>query len=97
MNIKGGRIMGTDCVEIKIEESINSNLGMNSSARNLFKELNNSPANNITIDFSNVVFMSRSFTQEYLFQKMNSSKVIIEKNVPDDIKRMFDVVMKDFE
>lgn len=89
--------MVTDCVEIKIEESINCNLGMNSSARNLFKELNNSPAENITIDFSDVIFMSRSFTQEYLFQKMNSDKNIVEENVPEDIKRMFEVVMKDFE
>ncbi len=89
--------MITDCVEIKIGETIHSNLGMNSSARNLFKELNNSPAKNITIDFSNVIFMSRSFTQEYLFQKLNSNKNIIEQNVPEDVQKMFDVVMKDFE
>ena len=89
--------MVTDCVKIKLEETIHSNLGMNSSARNLFKELNNSPADNITIDFSNVIFMSRSFTHEYLYQKMNSDKNITEVNVPYDIKRMFEVVIKDFE
>ena len=89
--------MVTDCVEIKIGETIHSNLGMNSSARNLFKELNNSPAENITIDFSNVIFMSRSFTQEYLFQKLNSDKNIVEQNVPEDVQKMFDVVKKDFE
>lgn len=97
ININGGRIMVTDCVKINIEEIIHSNLGMNSSARNLFKELNNSPADNITIDFSNVIFMSRSFTQEYLFQKLNSHKHIIEQNVPDNVQKMFDVVKKDFE
>lgn len=89
--------MVTDCVEIKIGETIHSNLGMNSSARNLFKELNNSPAENITIDFSNVIFMSRSFTQEYLFQKLNSNKNIIEQNIPENVQKMFDVVKKDFE
>lgn len=89
--------MVTDCVEIKIGEIIHSNLGMNSSARDLFNELNDSDAENIIIDFSNVIFMSRAFTQEYLFQKLNSNKNIIEKNVPDDVQKMFDVVKKDFE
>ena len=86
-----------DFLEIKIEEEINSNLGMNSSARNLFKEINNSPIKNIRIDFSNVIFMSRSFTQEYLTQKHNTDKVIIEENVPTDVQKMFNVVSKDFK
>ena len=76
-----------DFLEIKIEEEINSNLGMNSSARNLFKEINNSPIENIHIDFSKVIFMRRSFTQEYLTQKHNTNKVIIEENVQCGFKR----------
>lgn len=82
---------------IKIEETINANLGMNSSARNLFKELNNSPTKKITIDFKDVIFMSRSFTQEYLYQKYKSQKEIIEVNVPEDVKPMFKVVENDFK
>lgn len=89
--------MVTDCVEIKIEEVIHKNLGMNSSAKKLFRKLNDYSANNITIDFSNVVFMSRSFTQEYLFQKLNSNKNISEQNVPENVQKMLDVVKKDFE
>lgn len=86
-----------DPVEIKIKEMIHSNLGMNSSARNLFKELNNSPAKNIEIDFSDVVFMSRSFTQEYIYQKNNTNKHIKEVNIPKDIEPMFKIVKKDFD
>lgn len=85
-----------DVLEIVIQEKINSNLGMNSSARNLFKEINNSPFKSIKIDFSNVEFMGRSFTQEYLSQKRVSKKNIEEVNVPEDVQKMFDVVEKDF-
>jgi len=85
-----------ETVEIKIKEIIHPNLGMNSSAKNLFKELNNAPAKNITIDFTDVVFMSQSFTQEYIYQKSNTNKHIKEINVPKDIKPMFDIVKKNF-
>lgn len=84
-------------LKISIQQRISKNLGMNSSARNLFEEINNSPANVIEIDFSDVIFMSRSFTQEYLSQKYYTDKEIIEENVPNDIELMFDIVKKDFE
>ena len=83
-------------VEIKIEKVIHPNLGMNSSAKNLFKELNNSPAENIKIDFTDVIFMSQSFTQEYIYQKNKTKKHIEEVNVPDEIKPMFKIVEKNF-
>lgn len=89
--------MNTDeIIEIKIEKLIHPNLGMNSSARNLFKELNASPAENIKIDFSDVVFMSRSFTQEYIYQKNKTKKNIEEVNVPNKIKPMFKIVKNNF-
>ena len=70
---------------------------MNVSAKNLFEKINNSKTNNFLIDFSNVTFMSRAFTQEYLSQKYHSRKIIVEENVSYDVKRMFEVVKKDFK
>ena len=70
---------------------------MNSSAKNLFNKLNKSPIQNIEIDFSDVIFMSRSFTQEYIYQKNRTKKNIHEINVPIDISKMFEVVEKDFK
>ena len=70
---------------------------MNSSVKNLFKEINNSKNNNFLIDFSNVTFMSRAFAQEYLSQKYHTNKIIVEENVPYDVKRMLEVVKKDFK
>ncbi|MDR3292067.1 MAG: DUF4325 domain-containing protein [Methanobrevibacter sp.] len=89
--------MNDGIVKIKVKDKIHENLGMNSSAKNLFKELNNSQNKEINIDFSDVVFMSRSFAQEYIYQKNKSKKKIEEINVPNDILPMFEVVQKDFE
>jgi hypothetical protein len=41
--------------------------------------------------------MSRSFAQEYVFQKFNSNVKIIEINMSDSIKQLLDVVYDDFE
>lgn len=84
-------------MKIKISEKIHPNLGMNQAAEELFNEINNENVDEIFIDFSNVVFMSRSFTQEYLFQKLTSDKNIVELKVPEDIQKMFDVVDNDFK
>ena len=83
-------------IKIKISEKIHPNLGMNQAAEELFEEINQNNENEIIIDFSDVVFMSRSFTQEYLFQKLTSNKKIVELNVSENIQKMFNVVSKDF-
>ncbi|WP_296806635.1 STAS-like domain-containing protein [uncultured Methanobrevibacter sp.] len=82
---------------IKISEELDSHLGMNFVAEEFFDGINNSDYNKITIDFDNVKFVSRSFAQEYLFQKLKTDKEIVEVNVPEDAQKMFDVVSKDFE
>ena len=82
--------------QIKISEKIHPNLGMNQAAKELFDEINLEKEDEILIDFSDVIFMSRSFTQEYLFQKLNTKKKIVELNVPKNIQKMFNVVSKDF-
>lgn len=82
--------------QIKISEKIHPNLGMNQAAKELFDEINLDDDDEILIDFADVIFMSRSFTQEYLFQKLTSGKKIVELNVPDNVQKMFNVVSKDF-
>lgn len=86
-----------DCTFIKIERLISSSLGMNLSAKELFEEINNSPNPNIIIDFTDVFIMGRSFTQEYIYQKMKSEKNVYEENLPEDVRKMFEVVKKDYE
>lgn len=82
---------------IKINEELDSHLSVNFIAEEFFDGINSSDYNKITIDFNNIKFMSRSFAQEYLFQKLKTDKEIIEVNVPKDVKKMFNAVSKDFE
>lgn len=78
--------------EIMIVKMINSNLGMRSSAKNFFEDLNNISNTKLVINFENVKFMSRSFAQEYVQQKKRTNKIIIEKNKPKDVQCMLNVV-----
>ena len=69
---------------------------MNFMAEEFFKKINASDFNRFIIDFEGIVFMSRCFTHEYLFQKLKSDKEIIEVNESEHVRKMFDVVSKDF-
>lgn len=78
---------------IMISKRVNRNLGMRSSAKSFFKELNNTFKKEIIISFENVEFMSRSFAQEYIQQKKRSNKSINEIKLPEDVEKMFKVVI----
>ena len=52
-----------DCEAIKLKEEIHANLGMRSSAKKLFENLDNGNSK-IVMDFEGVGFMSQSFAQE---------------------------------
>ncbi|KZX11098.1 hypothetical protein [Methanobrevibacter filiformis] len=80
--------------EIKIKDSINSSLEMNSAASEFFKEVNELPDDEIKISFENVIFMSRSFAQEYILQKNKTNKIIDEVNVPESIAPLFNMLEK---
>ena len=46
------------------------------------------------MNFEGIAFMGRTFAQEYLNQKHAASCEITEINIPQDIKRMFDMILK---
>ena len=48
----------------------------------------------IEINFENIEFMGRSFAQEYLNQKHFASFEVIEENIPEDVEKMFDIILK---
>ena len=45
----------------------------------------------------NIEFMSRSFAQEYVFQKHNCNTKITEVNMSESIKQLLYIVSEDFE
>ena len=69
-------------------------LALRSNADLLFDSIEKSKQKQISVDFSDIEFMSRSFAQQYLMRKKNSSKKVIEKNIPKDVAKMFALVKK---
>ncbi len=78
--------------KIFLKKAISSHLFLRQTAVNFFKEINKRKDHEITIDFKNIEFMSRSFAHEYLQQKTKSKKEIKEMNISTDIKKMLNYV-----
>lgn len=80
-------------LKIVLAEQIGKDLGQRSKIEELFKNIN-SNINKVTMDFADVEFMGRSFAQEYLNQKHFASFYVVEENVPPNIEKMFDIILK---
>lgn len=68
------------------------NLALRDTADNLFDIIDKSKSEKVAVDFSKIRSITRSFAHQYLVRKNASRKVILEKNVPVDIEKMFSVV-----
>ena len=77
---------------IIIKDSISRDLALRDYAKIFFNFLESSPDQLITIDFADVLSISRSFAHEYIKNKEKSTKTIQEINIPNNIQRMFDIV-----
>ena len=81
--------------EIILEYKCPKKLGMGPTAKRLFQEINKE--SDVILNFKNIEFMSRSFAQEYVFQKHNSKTNITEMNMSESIEKLLDIVTDDFE
>ena len=50
----------------------------------------------VILDFENIEFMSRSFAQEYVFQKHNKKTAIEEVNMDESNRKLLEVVEDEF-
>lgn len=80
---------------INLEEKYAKKLGIGPTAKKLFEEIEKEPS--VVLNFENIEFMSRSFAQEYVFQKHNCEIEIEEINMNNSIKQLLEVVEEDFE
>lgn len=72
-----------------------ANIITRNSIVSLFEKIiNQSKYEDIVIDFKNIKFISRSCTAEYLKLREKTNKNLIEKNMSNEIKPMFDLVIK---
>ncbi len=80
-------------IEIFLEKGIDPDLGSRNKIEELFKNIS-SDVSKVVMNFTGVKFMGRSFAQEYLNQKNKASFEVVEVNVPDDVQKLFDVILK---
>ena len=80
-------------IEILLKKEIGSDLGSRQEIEELFNNIDDNTSK-VIMNFEDTEFMGRSFAQEYLNQKNSAPFEIIEKNMPQEIKRMFDVILK---
>lgn len=71
-------------LEINLVEKCSKKLGVGPTAKKLFHEINKETS--VILNFKNIEFMSRSFAQEYVFQKHNTNTDIEEINMNESIQ-----------
>jgi hypothetical protein len=81
-------------IDIKIYRQLGPNLALRDTAISLFDLIEALSDHSITIDFSGVESISRSFADEYVKRKASSHKNIKERNVPQNVVKMLDIVTK---
>jgi CDP-diacylglycerol pyrophosphatase len=79
--------------EIVLKEELGANLGPRHKMEELFENIDGNTSQ-VIMNFEGVEFMGRSIAQEYLNQKHVASFEVIEKNVPNDVQKMLDMILK---
>ena len=81
--------------KINLEKAFAKKLGMGATAKRIFQDLDDE-LDVLILNFEDVEFMSRSFAQEYIYQKNNSHVSIKEENMSDFIRELLNVVEEDY-
>lgn len=81
-------------IKVDIGKEYSKKIAMGPIAILLFNSLQS--YDKAILDFKNLEFTSRSFAQEYVYQKHHSKVEIVEINKSDFIKGLFDVVEEDY-
>ncbi len=85
--------MSISSKKIIVKNAIAKDLVTRNAARDLFIYLKKIDKKMIVLDFSGVIFMSRSFADEYITQRSNvKARRVEEINMPDAVTRMLDIV-----
>lgn len=81
-----------DCATLYVEKQISSNLSFRHSADTLFEYINSLDEPRIMVDFSGIESITRSFAHQYVLNKIQSQKEILERDMSVEIKPMFELV-----
>ena len=80
-------------IEVFLKKEIGPDLGSRQKIEKLFKNINED-VSKVIMNFESVEFMGRSFAQEYLNRKHIAPFEVEEKNMPEDIQKMFEIILK---
>ena len=80
-------------IEVFLKKEIGADLGSRQKIEKLFKNIDPN-VSMVIMNFEGVEFMGRSFAQEYLNRKHLASFEVVEKNMPEDIQKMFEIILK---
>lgn len=80
-------------IEVFLKKEIGADLGSRQKIEKLFKNIE-PHVSMVIMNFEGVEFMGRSFAQEYLNRKHLASFEVVEKNMPEDIQKMFEIILK---
>ncbi|WP_458406356.1 hypothetical protein [Methanobrevibacter sp.] len=80
-------------IEVILKKEIGKDLGSRQKIEALFKNIDEN-VSKVTMNFEGVEFMGRSFAQEYLNRKHIASFEVVEKNMPEDVQKMFEIILK---
>lgn len=82
-------------MDILVSEVLGTkNLSLRSWADDLFRNLEIRNEKHVTLDFSDIGFMSRSFANQYAKNKKASKKEILEKNMSKELHKMLVIASK---
>ena len=84
--------MNHNATIIRVSEAIAPDLMLRVVAEAFFDEIERSEEKTLTLDFTGVRSVSRSFAHQYAIQKRASKKRIVEANMTEEIARMFELV-----
>jgi hypothetical protein len=82
--------------KLNMEKEIYRTLILRDSAKTFFQKIIKENYNKVNLDFKNLDFMSRSFAQEYIYQRDNKNIEITEENLSPFIEGLLNVVEKDY-
>ncbi|WP_296783507.1 STAS-like domain-containing protein [uncultured Methanobrevibacter sp.] len=82
-------------IEINLSNRYKNKLGIGPTAKKIFHEAEG--YDKVILNFENIEFMSRSFAQEYVFQKYNSKSKVIEINMNENIEELLKLVTEEYE
>ena len=80
-------------IEIFLKKEIGADLGSRQKIEKLFKNIE-PHVSMVIMNFEGIEFIGRGFAQEYLNRKHLASFEVVEKNMPEDIQKMYEIILK---